>query len=486
MISFIYKRKPSFYTRKGRVLVLTEEKKVSRRGWIKYAGAGVVVVAAAAGAGYYATQPKPTPTPTPTPTTPTPTTPTPTTPTLTQLTWWHNDDRPDWIRALDIVIRGFLEKNPNVTIKKDVIGWDPSIPKIKAAIAAKSSPDIGMGWNYSHILYAALGGVEPVDDLVDRINIKDIYKFDVNLHQWKGKFWGVTEEFTPDVLWYRKDWFKEKGLKVPTTWDEYLEAAKALTDKSKGVYGIAGTYALNRDGDKHPWGFIAANGGRIFDEKYNVIFDNPQTVEAIDFIKQLWPYTTPESLTNTTGTARVQLLNDKAGMMVTSSSFINDILLAIGRAGLFEKFGVALVPKRVTRAAFTVNPNYFVFKFSKNIDLAKKFLEYLMTDGYINYITNTVIGFLPVKYSVAQSKEYLEAPRIKPYVDYIKSSIETLEFMSIPGAENGMNPYVGEINARFILPTVVQDVLVKGLTPQQAVKNGQSLIEKVVKDLGPP
>jgi branched-chain amino acid transport system substrate-binding protein len=51
---------------------MSEEKKVSRRGWIKYAGAGVVVVAAAAGAGYYATQPKPTPT-TPTPTTPTPT-----------------------------------------------------------------------------------------------------------------------------------------------------------------------------------------------------------------------------------------------------------------------------------------------------------------------------------------------------------------------------------------------------------------------------
>ncbi|MBS7650926.1 MAG: amino acid ABC transporter substrate-binding protein [Candidatus Bathyarchaeia archaeon] len=56
---------------------MSEEKKVSRRSWMKYAGAGVVVVAAAAGAGYYATQPKPTPTPTPTTPTPTPTTPTP-------------------------------------------------------------------------------------------------------------------------------------------------------------------------------------------------------------------------------------------------------------------------------------------------------------------------------------------------------------------------------------------------------------------------
>jgi urea transport system substrate-binding protein len=60
-----------------------KEEKVSRRGYVKYAAAGVVVVAAAAGGAYYATRPKPpTPTPMPTPTpTVTPTakpTPTPT------------------------------------------------------------------------------------------------------------------------------------------------------------------------------------------------------------------------------------------------------------------------------------------------------------------------------------------------------------------------------------------------------------------------
>lgn len=48
------------------------EKKVSRRGYVKYAAAGVVVVAGAAAGAYYATR-KPAPTPTPTPTVVTPT-----------------------------------------------------------------------------------------------------------------------------------------------------------------------------------------------------------------------------------------------------------------------------------------------------------------------------------------------------------------------------------------------------------------------------
>jgi ABC-type glycerol-3-phosphate transport system substrate-binding protein len=58
------------------------EKKMPRRSYVKYAGAGIVVVAAAGAGAYYATRPKPTPTTTPTtvaPTTVAPTTVAPTT-----------------------------------------------------------------------------------------------------------------------------------------------------------------------------------------------------------------------------------------------------------------------------------------------------------------------------------------------------------------------------------------------------------------------
>ena len=40
------------------------------------------------------------------------------------------------------------------------------------------------------------------------------------------------------ILYYRKDIFEEMGLSVPTTWDEFYEVSKAITDaKAPDVYG---------------------------------------------------------------------------------------------------------------------------------------------------------------------------------------------------------------------------------------------------------
>ncbi|MEM2106494.1 MAG: hypothetical protein QXV46_01625, partial [Candidatus Bathyarchaeia archaeon] len=116
------------------------EGKVSRRGWIKYAGAGVVVVAAAAGAGYYATQPKPTPTPTvttPTPTTPTPT-PTPTKAPVT-LTHWH-PAHGDVHAVLDPLVP---KKYPWITPKGVDLSIGDMYDKLVTSFAAGSgAPDL--------------------------------------------------------------------------------------------------------------------------------------------------------------------------------------------------------------------------------------------------------------------------------------------------------------------------------------------------------
>ncbi|MEM2901765.1 MAG: hypothetical protein QXO32_03415 [Candidatus Bathyarchaeia archaeon] len=95
-----------------------KEEKVSRRGYVKYAAAGVVVVGVAAAGAYYATRPRPTPTPTPTLTptptpTPTPTvkptpTPSPTAPPVSLKLVWYV--------AYPDQITEFRKLYPNVTI----------------------------------------------------------------------------------------------------------------------------------------------------------------------------------------------------------------------------------------------------------------------------------------------------------------------------------------------------------------------------------
>ena len=47
---------------------------------------------------------------------------------------------------------------------------------------------------------------------------------------WEDEYIGITWQIDARGIFYRKDIFEEKGIPVPTNWDELLEAAKALND----------------------------------------------------------------------------------------------------------------------------------------------------------------------------------------------------------------------------------------------------------------
>ena len=44
----------------------------------------------------------------------------------------------------------------------------------------------------------------------------------------------------PYVLYYRADWFEENKLKPPTTYDEFIAAAKAITRPDRIGYALRG------------------------------------------------------------------------------------------------------------------------------------------------------------------------------------------------------------------------------------------------------
>ncbi|KLD28168.1 sugar ABC transporter substrate-binding protein, partial [Xanthomonas perforans] len=40
--------------------------------------------------------------------------------------------------------------------------------------------------------------------------------------------YGIPQDIGPMALFYRKDLFEKNGIAIPTTWDEYTEAAKKV------------------------------------------------------------------------------------------------------------------------------------------------------------------------------------------------------------------------------------------------------------------
>jgi ABC-type glycerol-3-phosphate transport system substrate-binding protein len=91
---------------------------------------------------------------------------------------------------------------------------------------------------------------------------------------------------------YRTDIYEEKGVKPPTTWDEFLEVAKATTIEAQGdTPKIWGTLIEASAKATQPAvklvGWFYQNGGAIQDADKKPCFNLDQNVEALQFVVDL-------------------------------------------------------------------------------------------------------------------------------------------------------------------------------------------------------
>ena len=85
---------------------------------------------------------------------------------------------------------------------------------------------------------------------------------------WQGKTYAIPWWSETRVLFYHKDLLDKAGVKPPTTWAEWVEAAKKLTSGEQ--YGFAFTTDGTFPGQLWvPLGI--SNGGRIIDKSGMVV-----------------------------------------------------------------------------------------------------------------------------------------------------------------------------------------------------------------------
>ena len=90
---------------------------------------------------------------------------------------------------------------------------------------------------------ARAGALEPLDEYVDKYGYRDELQDIADVYRENQMKIGDTIYGFPDdgdvlILYYRKDIFEEMGLSVPTTWEEFYEVSKAITDKhAPDIYG---------------------------------------------------------------------------------------------------------------------------------------------------------------------------------------------------------------------------------------------------------
>ena len=203
----------------------------------------------------------------------------------------------------------------------------------------------------------------------------------MHLYLTKIHFWAIPYALTYEMWWYREDLFKEAGIERPETWDDMLEAAKFFNDPSNNFYGIAIAAGPSEWTAWHYEVFLWQNGGYVFDTNLKPAVTSKESIEALNFLKELYKYSPPKSSTWEWWDSIDAFLGETVAMSMYGGRLL--VHTARDNPELAPYTRVMLQPEKKTRAHPISRKSHVIMKDSKNIELAKQFIEFIMQEDYL-------------------------------------------------------------------------------------------------------
>ncbi len=168
-----------------------------------------------------------------------------------------------WVPGMDKTVALWNRQNPDIQVryKQVVPGPQGTYQAYANQIKGGDTPDLGMIEFDSLPSFRLQGGIMNIGVCPGVAEARSRY-LPWTMQQVAfgepGAVYGVPQDVGPLALYYRKDLFEQAGIAVPTTWDEFYQAAKQV--KAKG--GLMVNFAP--DGASFFAGLAWQGGGRWF------------------------------------------------------------------------------------------------------------------------------------------------------------------------------------------------------------------------------
>jgi ABC-type glycerol-3-phosphate transport system substrate-binding protein len=390
----------------------------------------------------------------------------------------------------------WAQKNaPGLKFEVETIPWDGVYVKLMTDLAAKRPPSLISVESPIAMQMMAEGLLLPLDDLVEKIGrnrLVDGVKWDY-WGSWKSKQYVIPAHHQPHLLLVRMDIVKELGLKDPESWDwnDLLNAAKTISEKKRGMAGFCMALGRNLCTDYHFAALLHAAGGRMFDpaNKYQVVFDSPQTVEALNFVRELRPYMPKGAVEY----SFLQVVDAHVTGQTAISFYWGRTL---GRAAeeakpIFEAteaFNHARHPKTGRRSNWNDFQGWCIpAQNNAFIDEVKAALLYQQTskEWLIKYCHSLMPNVAPTYRDIADAPELREHPFYKSKPKTVDTYFRTSLANSSSTANEllqGPNPLAGYVHGRSVLSQTVQKVVIDNMKPEDAAKWGARELEAIRRE----
>lgn len=396
------------------------------------------------------------------------------------------------------VIAAFEQENPNCKIDLVLAGMDDREESIMADLYAGAPVDLITVDVESIGTYANAGILYPLDDLIQEVGQEDFItgsRLQVNGHDYGFPYAGCSM-----MMYVRNDLLEAEGLKVPTTWSELLEAAKALT--KDGRYGCCLPAGQNNATTLWANMFINMAGGNVCGTDLQPTLNTAPVEKALQFYKDLAQYC-PEGISAYGyGDQITAFCSGKAAITFYQGRVIARVFSEA--PDLLDHYGVYEIPTSDDGAPLQfASYNYYALGANtRNPELAKAFLKYLCTGQNAATFALSAPGHItPSLYSVkallTDIVKASEEPIIAKNADKILFSFdhaasekgfnESANAGGVTGStftRNGiLNTNYAYVRQYNILSAMVQQVLLNNEAPAAAAAAAQAQFVEVLEDL---
>lgn len=314
-----------------------------------------------------------------------------------EISFWHAMSG-DLEKTLENLTNKFMEANPNIKVTlQNQSTYNDLQQKMTATLASpKDLPTLTQA--YPHWMINAMQDELLVDlkpyienETIGSENYNDMLEGFKTASEIDGKIYGMPFNKSTEVIWYNKTLFDELGLEVPTTFEEFAQVAKTITEK-KGIVG-AGFDALNNF-----YTTYLKNKGVDFNSETDVT--SAESVEAanyyLDGIKEGY-----FRIAGTDMYLSGPFANETLGMYVGSNA--GESFVKQGVDGKFE-IGVAPYP---AESVMQQGTDLYMFSnaTAEQRTAAFEFLKFLTsTENQITWGVET--GYIPATHAAISSDEY--------------------------------------------------------------------------------
>jgi ABC-type glycerol-3-phosphate transport system substrate-binding protein len=304
----------------------------------------------------------------------------------------------------------FEAANPNIQVEVVTVPYPEYQDRLVIAVRGGTPPDVSTVdqiWNYG---FATGGAIIALDDYIAQSEIVSQESFFPGAWDsaaFDGQVWGIP--FNIDVwqfTFYNADLFEAAGVDPATlaTWEGLKAAGEALTNAAEGQYGVGLFGHLGEDTVVVMNSFVYSNGGSVLNEDGSCALDQPEAMEALEYLVTLLPYA-PEGAANAgSGDMRELFLNGSLALEWWPALEQPTLL----GSDLNWDFVVGTAPEGKTPVGTLGGWNLVIYEQSEHKDEAWKFIEFLTSKE----INGKVVDLIPANIEAAQM--FVEEERVGP------------------------------------------------------------------------